>query len=446
MKYRTQKIATPYFVLALVFFGLQVVFGLLTAAKYVWDYDPLLRVLPFNVSRAIHINLLVIWLLLAFMGGTYYLIPEESERDIFSPLLARIQFYLFGLLAVGAVVGYLIGWTWGMPFLEQPTLIKFGIALVAVIFLLNVFMTVIKGPRITVIQGMLLGGLLMLAGLFLFGAFFMKSLVRQYYYWWWVIHLWVEGAWELVAGSIMAFVLLKLTGVKRALVEKWLYIEAGLVLFTGIVGTGHHYYWIGTPGYWLWFGAVFSALEPLPILLMVWDVTREIRERTVEITNKLALRYAVAGAILHFFGAGVWGFAQTLPQINRWTHGTQITASHGHAAFFGAYAMINLTVMAYALPQLKRVELKRDKLGMPAFVLMVFFIILIVLALAVAGIVQVYFQRVMGLDYLSTQHYLKLWYAVFFVSACCFAVGVFLCIGDFLTLGRLRDRKAQAGL
>lgn len=79
---------------------------------------------------------------------------------------------------------------------------------------------------------------------------------------------------------------MKLTGVKRELVEKWLYVEAGLVLFTGIAGTGHHYYWIGTPKYWLWVGAVFSALEPLPILFMVIDTLRDVRERMAEIQNR----------------------------------------------------------------------------------------------------------------------------------------------------------------
>ena len=171
---------------------------------------------------------------------------------------------------------------------------------------------------------------------------------------------------------------------------------------------------------------------------------REVRERTIDITNRLALRYAVTGAILHFLGAGVWGFAQTLPQINRWTHGTQITASHGHFAFFGAYAMLNLTLMAFAIPRLKGVRIEKDKLGMPSFSLMVFFIVMMVLALAVAGIVQVYFQRIMGLDYLSTQHYLKLWYRVFFVSALCFTGGAFLYIVDFLTLRRLRFLEAKA--
>ena len=120
--------------------------------------------------------------------------------------------------------------------------------------------------------------------------------------------------------------------------HKFLYAEVALVLFTGIIGTGHHYYWIGTPGYWLIWGAIFSALEPIPIGLMFFDSIHSIRYRNIEITNRMPIYWLGASAIGHLLGAGLWGFAHTLPQINKWTHGTQVTASHGHFAFFGAFA------------------------------------------------------------------------------------------------------------
>jgi nitric oxide reductase subunit B len=438
MKYETQKIAYSYFVAATVLFGLQVIFGLILGAKYVWDYDPLLHILPFNIARAIHINLLVVWLLFGFMGGTYYLVPEEAETEIYSPGLAYIQLFLFLVIGVTAISGYVMGWSWGMPFLEQPAVLKIGIVIVALIFLFNIFMTMMKTKKWTVIQGMLLGGLVMLAGLFIFGIPFMKNLSTQYYWWWWVIHLWVEGAWELVAGSIMAFVLLKITGVERELVEKWLYIEAGLVLFTGIAGTGHHYYWIGTPGYWLWVGAIFSALEPVPIFFMVIDTLRHVREREIEVTNKIALYWAVGSAVLHFLGAGVWGFAHTLPQINQWTHGTQVTASHGHFAFFGAYVMLNLTVTYFAVPQIKGINIAKNTRSLFAIRMMTFSMVLMALALGVAGVVQAYLQRILGMDYLTVQGFMKLWYRVFWISGWGFFIGVLSYVMDFFGMRKLK--------
>jgi nitric oxide reductase subunit B len=440
MKYKTQKIANNYFIVAMILFALQVIFGLVIGAKYVWNFDPLIGILPFNVTRAIHINLLVVWLIMGFMGGAYYLVPEEAGTEIYSPALAHLQLALFAAVGVAAVTGYVLRWSWGMPFLEQPTPLKIGIVAVALLFLFNVFMTMMRTRKWTVIQGVLLGGLVMLAGMFLFGIPFLKNLSTQYYWWWWVIHLWVEGAWELVAGAIMAFVLLKLTGVKRELVEKWLYIEAGLVLFTGIAGTGHHYYWIGTPRYWLWVGGIFSALEPVPILLMVIDTLRDVKEKRREITNKLALYWAVGCAVLHFFGAGVWGFAHTLPAINQWTHGTQITASHGHFAFYGAYVMLNLTMIVFAVPLIKRVRGRNQTLGFRAFWTMNFFMVMMALGFAVAGIVQTYFQRVLGMDYLTTQGYMRLWYAVVWVSALGFVAGVAMYLVDFFSL-ELGKRK-----
>ncbi len=451
LKYESQRIAYQYLALGLIFFGLQIVFGLLTGAKYVWDDDPLRYLLPFNTTRALHINLLVIWLLMGFMGATYYLIPEETQSEIFSPLLARIQLWLMAVITLAAAASYLLGWSWGMPFLEQPLPIKLAIVVAALIFLYNIFMTAFRARRWTVIQGVLIGGLVMLALMFLAGIFFMKNLTTQYFYWWWVIHLWVEGAWELVAGAITAYILLKLTGVERSFVEKWLYVEVGLVLFTGIAGTGHHYYWIGTPGYWLWVGGIFSALEPVPILLMVIDTVRHVRERRIEVPNRLALNWVVASTAMHFIGAGVWGFAQTLPAINRWTHGTQITASHGHFAFFGAYAMINLAMITLLLPQLRgRQEPDAQmrgaqggaerahaepptRMGAAALWLMVGFMVLLVLSLAVAGVVQVYFNRVLGLDFMTTQGFMRLWFICFWISAWGFTVGAALFIWEFFT-------------
>jgi len=434
MKYETQKIAYSYFVVATLLFGLQVIFGLITGAKYVWDYDPLINVFPFNTARAIHLNLLLFWLITGFMGGTYYVVSEEAQTEIYSVKLANFQLILFTLIGIVAVVGFILGWSWGMPFLEQPTVLKIGIVIVALIFFFNIFMTMVKTKKWTVIQGMLIGGLVTLGGLFLAGVFFIKNISTQYYFWAWVVHLWAEASWALISAAIMAFILIKITGVERTNVEKWLYIEIGLVLFTGIVATGHHYYWIGVPGYWLWFGPIFSSLSPVPILLMVMDTLRVVKERKIEIENKPALYWIIGSAVMHFFGAGVWGFAHSWPQINKWTHGTQFTASHAHFAFFGAYVMLDIAIIYFVLPQIKGFKVISRKICFNAFWIMNFFFILMVLSFTIAGVVQAYFQRIMGMDYLSTQGFMKLWFTVLWISAWGFMVGVLLYIIDFFSL------------
>jgi nitric oxide reductase subunit B len=289
-----------------------------------------------------------------------------------------------------------------------------------------------RAKRWTVIQGVLLGGLLFLALLYLFGIPFYRNEVLDWYYWWWVIHLWVEGAWELVTGAIMAFVLMRLTSVDRKVVEKWLYVEIGLFLFTGIAGTGHHYYWIGAPRYWLWVGGIFSALEPLPILLMVIDTMNHVSRRQARIINPHTWTLAIGCAVFHFIGAGVWGFAHTLPQINYYTHGSQVTVSHGHMAFFGAYALLNLTVFYYAIPKLKGIEVYQPTRGKIGFWTMCSAMMLMGLTFGIAGVLQTYLERVLGMGYMAAQSYMRLWMGITMTLGVFFLAGVVVTVVDLL--------------
>ena len=431
MIYQSQKIAHWYFRVALLLFVLQVIMGLWLAFNYTFTVPQhIVDNFPFSTARAMHTNLLVLWMLLGFMGGTYYIVPEETGREIFSPKLAWVQLIILVATGVIALVGFLFGWTQGRPLLEIPQPLDFVIVAGALIFLFNVGMTMFRAKRWTAIQGNLLGGLTFLALLYLFGIPFYKNEVIDWYYWWWVIHLWVEGAWELVTASIVAFILLKLTGVERHVLEKWLYVELGLFLFTGIAGTGHHYYWIGAPRYWLWVGGIFSALEPLPILLMVIDTMSHVKKRKTEIINPFTWTLVIAGAVYHFIGAGIWGFAHTLPQINYYTHGSQVTVSHGHLAFFGAYALLNITVFYFAIPKLKGIDVYDSLRGRIGFWTTSSVMLLMGLTFGISGVVQSYIERVMGLGYMTAQGYLRTWMGVTFFLGFFFLIGVLIMVYD----------------
>lgn len=441
MKYRSQNIAYWYFTIALLLFALQVVVGLWLAFSYSFTVPQwIVDKFSFATARAMHTNLLVLWMLLGFMGGTYYIVPEETKSEIYSSKLAWIQLVALVATGVAALVGFVFGWTQGRPLLEIPRPLDIVVVVGALIFLFNVGMTMYKAKRWTAIQGTLLGGLVFLALLYLFGIPFYKNEVIDWYYWWWVIHLWVEGAWELVTAAIFAFVLMKLTGVDRQVVEKWLYVEIGLFLFTGIVGTGHHYYWIGAPKYWLWFGGIFSALEPLPILLMLIDTMQHVKQRQKEIKNPLTWTIAIGCAVMHMIGAGVWGFMHTLPQINYYTHGSQVTVSHGHLAFFGAYALLNIMVFYYAMPKIKGIEVYDPSRGKVAFWTMSTAMMLMGLSFGIAGVVQSYIERVLGMGYMAAQSYMRLWLGVTFFLGIFFFVGVLIMVTDLLTLRPARRR------
>ena len=119
MRYRSQAVAYPYFAVALLLFGLQIAFGLLAAVKYLGP-DPLINILPFDKVKAIHTNLLIVWVLTGFMGAAYHVVPEESGTELWSPRLAYIALGLWVLMGLTAVIGYVFGWTEGNKLLEQP--------------------------------------------------------------------------------------------------------------------------------------------------------------------------------------------------------------------------------------------------------------------------------------------------------------------------------------
>jgi len=291
MKYQSQKVAYAYFLVAMGLFGIQVLGGLLAGWVYVWP-NTLSELLPFNIIRMIHTNALIVWLLLGFFGAAYFLVPEESEREIWSVKLAYLQLIILVVGTLGAVGSYLMGIHGGREFLEQPLWVKCGILVAAVIFLINISMTVLAGRK-TAITGVLLTGLWLLSLLWIFAFINPDNLSLDKMYWWFVVHLWVEGTWELVMAAILAFLMLKLTGVDREVVEKWLYVIVATALFSGILGTGHHFYWIGLPGYWQWTGSIFSAFEVVPFFammsfafIMVWKGRRNH-------PNKAALLWAL---------------------------------------------------------------------------------------------------------------------------------------------------------
>ncbi len=437
MRYRSQRVAYPYFVVALLLFGLQLVLGLWLAFNY-WFTVPqaIVDVFPFSTARAMHTNLLVLWLLLGFMGATFYATPEETESELAWPKLAIVQLVLLTGTGVVALVGFLFGWTQGRPLLEIPRPLDALVVVGVLLFLANVAVTIFRARRFSATQGSLLAGLLFLALLYLVGIPFYRNVSVDWYYWWWVIHLWVEGAWELVTAALVAFMLIQLTGIERRTIEKWLYVELGLFLFTGIVGTGHHYYWVGAPRYWLWAGGVFSALEPLPIALMLADTWKHMRRSRRPLTPRLTWVFLSGMAVLHLVGAGAFGFAHTLPQINYYTHGSQVTVSHGHLAFYGAYVLVNLSFFYFAMPRLRRfpTDEYRSSLGHWGFWVMSLSLLGMSLAFAVAGVLQTYLERIQGEPYMVAQQPIRFWLLVVFLHGLGLLAGASMTIVHLLTL------------
>jgi len=451
MKYATQKIALAYFSVAMALFVVQVSAGVLAGYIYVYP-NTLSEILPFNIVRMLHTNALVVWLLLGFFGAAYYLVPEEAERDIESPQLAYLQLIILVAGTLGAVVTYvfnlfpgniLLGRE-GREFLEQPLWVKLGIVVAALIFLYNITMTVLKGRK-TAITNVLLLGLWGIAVFFLFALYNPANLTLDKMYWWYVVHIWVEGVWELVMAAILAYLLLKLTGVDREVIDKWLYAIVALSLFTGLLGTGHHYYWIGTPGYWQWLGSIFSSLEILPFFAMVLFSFAMVWKRRREHPNHAAYLWSLGCAVLAFFGAGVWGFMHTLHFINYYSHGTQVTAAHGHLAFFGAYVCLNLAIITYAMPYLKGRDPYNQVLNMVSFWLMAGGMSFMTFTLTFAGIIQTHMQRVKGEAYMDVQDQVAIFYQMRLLAGVVVVIAVVLYLYAIF-VPRRREAISRNGL
>ena len=236
-------------------------------------------------------------------------------------------------------------------------------------------------------------------------------------------------------GAILSYLLIKLSGVDREVIEKWLYVIVGLTFLSGILGTGHHYYWIGTPRYWLMVGGFFSALEPLAFLGMALYTVAMARRGGRRHPNKIALTWSVGCGIMSFVGAGFLGFAHTLPQVNIWTHGTLVTAMHGHMAFWGAYAMLNFAMIAYALPEMTGKKLYDHWGNEWAFWTSNIGMVAMTGAFAVAGITQVYLERRVGMDFLKVQDAVQVHFLGLVMAATLFTIGIGLFIWRFAAYG-----------
>jgi len=442
MKYKSQKVAYWFFALSMLLFGLQLVYGFIMGFAHA-GFDGLHEFIPFNTAKAVHINLLVVWLLSGFMGAAYYIIPEEAQIELVSVKWAYVQLISLAVVGVAAIVGFHFNIWEGRKFLEIPHGLDYLVVINVLLFLGIILATLYKGKRRTTTALVLTMGLFFAALLYLPGMLPFDSQVTDSFFRWWVVHLWVEGVWELIMGGILSFLLIKLTGVDREVIEKWLYVIVGLTFLSGVLGTGHHYYYIGVNKIWLIVGGIFSALEPLAFLAMALFAVNMYRKGEKKHPNKLALYWTLGAAIVSFIGAGLLGFAHTLPQTNLYTHGTLVTAMHGHLAFWGAYAMIVLAIISYSLPNMTGRKLYESSRGRMAFWLSNIGMIGMTVAFGVAGVAQVYLERKFKMDFMVVQKEIEIHFVVLILCATLFLTGIILYFIDFYKHGRPTDEALE---
>src|SRR5680860_55774 len=376
MKYKSQKVAYWFFALSMLLLVIQLIYGFVMGFARI-GLDGLHEFIPFNTARAVHTNLLVVWLLSGFMGAAYYIIPEEAQRELVNVKLAYVQLISLALVGVTAIIGYHFNWWEGRKFLEIPRQLDYLVVINVLLFLGLILTTLFKGKRKTTTALVLSMGLLFAALLYLPGMLPFDSQVTDSFFRWLVV------------------------------------------------------------------GGIFSALEPLAFLAMALFAVNMYRKGEKKHPNTLALFWTLGSAIVSFVGAGLLGFAHTLPQTNLYTHGTLVTAMHAHYAFWGAYAMIVLAIITYALPNLTGRKLYESVRGRAAFWLSNIGMLGMTVAFGVAGVVQVYLERKLKMEFMEVQKEISIHFVVLLLCATVFTIGIVLYIIDFIKHGRPSDEALE---
>ncbi|MFB6114625.1 MAG: nitric-oxide reductase large subunit [Halodesulfurarchaeum sp.] len=331
----------------------------------------LLAWIPWNVVRAWHIELAVLWVATLWIGAGIFIAglltdrKPRYQRHLVGALLGALAVVGVGALAgiwLGSM-GYFDGPLWwllgneGLEYLEMGRLWQAGVLLGFVLWVVIMYRSL--RPLLSRERSYGLGHMLLLAAgsvpfLFLAGFLFTPQtnyIVTQFWRWW-VVHMWVEGVFEffIVATTAAMLVSMNLLGKRSA--EKAILLETILVLGTGIIGVAHHYWWIALPEYWIPISTVWSTLELTPLLLILYEAFGEYRSLSAageKIPFRLPLMFVIAGAIWNFLGAGVLGTIINFPAIGYFEHGTWLTVAHAHAAFFGAFGMFALGLGVFVL-------------------------------------------------------------------------------------------------
>lgn len=333
---------------------------------------------PSNILRTWHLQLALFWIATAYVAGGLLLASslggEEPKRQAMG---VHILFWALVVVVVGSLVGEMAGarqWVgdhWslvghqGWEYLDLGRLWQ-GLLVVGLLLWLFLLYRYIKNakrdPERREIIFLFLGGAIAIP-LFYLPAFFFNSMTNFSVVdiWrFWIIHLWVEGFFELFVTVMVAVTFYQLGIVSRLTVTRIIYLDAILFLAGGVVGTAHHWYWTGQSSVTMAFAAMFSALEVVPLTLLTLDAWDFIRltgtrdgksEKGLAIPHKWAFFFLMAVGVWNFVGAGVFGFLINMPVVSYFEVGTMLTTNHGHAALMGAFGMLAMALMVLAFRQ-----------------------------------------------------------------------------------------------
>ena len=364
--------------------GLQIFLGAVTAHYAVEGHEfygiPIAEIAPYALTRTWHVQLAVLWIATAWLGAGLYLAPLIAGSE---PPLQKLGVDILWIALVIAVLGSLAGeWLaltgrmtdpamvyWfghqGYEFLDMGRfwqVLIFAGLLIWLALMARCVVPAIREDRAD--KHLLILLLISSAGIgLLFGAGFLYErdthLTIAEYWRWWVVHLWVEGVFEVFATAWVAWVFVHIKLLRPSTAAIYVMFSAMIFLGGGVLGTFHHLYFSGTPEPVLALGAVFSALEVVPLALIAFeahDHWRAERNAPWVVRYHLPLMFFLAVAFWNLVGAGVLGFLINPPLALYYMQGLLTTPTHGHAALFGVYGMLGIGLLLLCRRDLPQVQ------------------------------------------------------------------------------------------
>jgi len=363
----SQKKLLKYIPIVALFFVIQTLIGGYLAHLYsdpTSDFLIAQEILPFHVMRAIHTNMAIIWVAIGWLVGGLFIAPLVANIDLKFPRLVDVLWVALLIVGSGGIIGIYMGaqgylresWFWlgneGRELLNLGRVWDIGLVIGLVMWFLMVISVIRKAKDNNILVGTIIWSSFGIATLYLAGMMPIHKVMPNYtvddYYRWWVVHLWVELTFELFAAGVIAFLSVALGLVPRKTAERVMLFELLLIAMSGTLGVGHHYWWQGLDEHWIAIGGIFSALEPLPLALLMIEALKE--QKTIK-NNGSKFEFAVpfmwiaGSAILNWVGAGFLGMVINTPTINYYSHGTYLIMPHGHVALLGAFGYISIAFL-----------------------------------------------------------------------------------------------------
>jgi len=372
----SQKATLKYFWIVTLLILVQVIMGVITAHYGVEGQGlygiPLANILPYSISRTWHVQLAIFWIATSWLAtGLYYAPVISGHEPKYQRLGVNLLFIALLIVVLGSLTGQWLGVMQKMGLIENfwfghqgyeyidlgrfwQLLLFTGLFIWLVLMGRAIWPAIKKNAENKNLLVLFLISAIAIAAFYGAGLMWGRQthLAIVEYWRWWVVHLWVEGFFEVFAAVVTAFLFVRLGLIKTATATTAVLFSTIIFLSGGIIGTFHHLYFTGTPTSIMALGATFSALEVVPLTLMGFEAYDNLKlTQTTDWVRKYKwpIYCFVAVAFWNLVGAGIFGFLINPPIALYYMQGLNTTPVHGHTALFGVYGMLGIGLMLFVL-------------------------------------------------------------------------------------------------